>query len=413
MNGLELRQTDLLAVLKALLADELKSLRRGQDIVPDDWDQHTVVRSAPADFPHLSLQADSLERFALATRVADFFQIRESGLEDYLLRYNTLGEWTELITEARVRGTRNLSFTTSGSTGEPTTCAQDWHDLVSEIEFFRTVFTEHGAVRRIIALSPCHHIYGFLFSALLPSLLDVPVIRGMQAFALVQGRRVEAGDVVIGFPFVWKQVSRSQQPFAPGVIGVTSTGPSDKAVVLALMQQGLSQHIEIYGSSETSGLGFRRHPDEPFELLPRWQRLDERPDTLLDARTQTQYPLSDHIAWQTARMFVPQGRRDHAVQVAGINVFPDSVAEKLRQLPYVQSVAVRLMLPAEGDRLKAFVVPADATIRPDDLRQQLQAWCQRHLSAAECPQAFTFGVELPRNALGKASDWSIINEEHP
>lgn len=182
---------------------------------------------------------------------------------------------------------------------------------------------------------------------------------------------------------------------------------------MQLLEQGLASHIEIYGSSETSGLGYRSHPDQPFELLPRWQRVDARTDVLMDTRTQEQYPLNDHIAWQTARDFLPQGRRDQAVQVAGINVFPAAVADKLRQLPYIHAVTVRLMSPDEGDRLKAFVVPADFNTPHTELRQQLQAWCQNHLATAECPQAFTFGVHLPSNELGKASDWSIINEEHP
>lgn len=413
MTGLELKEPELLAVLKSLLADELKSLRRGseQDIGSEAWDLNTVIGPASANYPRLSLHADSLERFALATRVADFFQIRESGLEDYLLRYNTLGEWTELVTEARSRGTKNLTFTTSGSTGEPKACTQEWQNLVAEVEFFRTVFTEHGSVKRIIALSPCHHIYGFLFSALLPSILEVPVILGLQAFSLVQARRVQAGDLVIGFPFIWKQISRSQQPFPVGVIGVTSTGPSERDVVLSLLRQGLSQHIEIYGSSETSGLGYRSHPDQPFRLIPRWQRVDEHTDVLMDVNTQEQYLLNDHVTWQTARDFFPQGRRDQAVQVGGINVFPETVADKLRQLPYIHAVAVRLMSPVEGDRLKAFIVPTDCDNSHTELRQQLQAWCQSHLSTAECPQAFTFGTQLPSNELGKASDWSIINEE--
>ncbi|MFC3851589.1 AMP-binding protein [Salinispirillum marinum] len=417
MSDFELRDTDLFAVLKALLADELKRLRRvtEQDNFPEDWDLDTVIRPAHAESPPISLQADSLERFSLATRVADFFQIRESGLEDYLLRFNTLGEWVELIKEARVRGTKNLLFLTSGSTGDPKACLQNWNDLVEEMAFFRQVLTEQStglsSVKRIIALSPCHHIYGFLFSALLPSILAVPVVRGLSAFSMVQGRRVQAGDLVIGFPFIWKQISRSQQPFPKGVMGITSTGPCDKAVVLQLFNQGMEQLIEIYGSSETSGLGYRLHPDHAFELLPRWQPVDGRADTLMDRRTHVQFPLNDHLAWQTERQFFPQGRRDHAVQVAGTNVFPEAVAEKLRQLPEVQAVTVRLMSAAEGDRLKAFVVPVDSTVAASVLRQHLTSWCKTHLSAAECPQVFTFGATLPQNAMGKAADWSIIHQQ--
>ncbi|WP_404417990.1 AMP-binding protein [Marinospirillum sp.] len=411
MQGFELSETTLLEVIKALVADELKALRpeTAQDIFPEDWDKHTSIHPLPADSKQASLQADSLEKLALATRVTDFFQIRESGLEDYLLRHKTLGQWAELVAEARKRGTRNITFYTSGSTGQPKACPQEWQSLVTEAEYFRQVFTQklQQPIQRILALSPCQHIYGFLFSALLPDLLDVPVIRGTRAFSWVQSRNLQAGDLVIGFPFIWKQISRSQQPFPAGVVGITSTGPCDPQIIQQLQQQGLSHLLEIYGSSETGGLGWREQTDQPFELLPRWQAVEGRDDVLLDLVSRQQQPLNDQFHWQDNHHFYPAGRLDQALQVAGINVFPARIAEQLRQLPQVQEVAVRLMSPAEGERLKAFVILADPQQSESELRQQLQTWCQQNLKTAERPQAFTFGNQLPRNSLGKASDWSL------
>jgi len=411
MQGFELSETTLLEVIKALVADELKGLRpeAAQDIFPEDWDKHTSVHPLPANSEQASLQADSMEKLALATCVTDFFQIRESGLEDYLLRYKTLGQWAELVAEARKRGTQNLTFYTSGSTGQPKACPQNWQSLVAESEYFRQVFTQglQQPIQRILALSPCQHIYGFLFSALLPDLLQVPVIRGIKAFSLLQSRNLQAGDLVVGFPFIWKQISRSQQSFPTGVMGITSTGPCDPQVIQQLHQQGLSHLVEIYGSSETGGLGWRAQTEQPFQLLPRWQAVEGRDDALLDLASHQQQPLNDQLQWQDARHFYPAGRLDQAVQVAGINVFPAHIAAKLRQLPQVQEVAVRLMSPAEGERLKAFVIPADPQQSVTELRQQLQTWCQHNLKTAERPQAFTFGAQLPHNSLGKASDWPL------
>lgn len=410
-QGFELSENMLLEVIKALVADELKALRpeAAQDIFPEDWDQHTSIHPLPADAGQVSLQADSLEKLALATRVTDFFQIRESGLEDYLLRYKTLGQWAELVAEARKRGTQNLTFYTSGSTGQPKPCPQDWQSLVTEAEYFCQVFSQdlQQPIQRILALSPCQHIYGFLFSALLPNLLQVPVIRGTRAFSLVQGRHLQAGDLVIGFPFVWKQISRSQQAFPAGVVGITSTGSCEPQIIQQLQQQGLSHLVEIYGSSETGGLGWRKQTDQPFQLLPRWQPIEDQGAALLNLASQQQQPLNDHLVWQDKCHFYPAGRLDQAVQVAGINVFPTRIAEQLHQLPQVKEVVVRLMSPEEGERLKAFVVPADPQQSTAELRQQLQDWCQHHLKTVERPQAFTFGSQIPRNSLGKNSDWPL------
>ena len=411
MQGFELSEITLLEVIKALVADELKGLRPevAEDIFPEDWDKHTSVHPVPADSEQTSLQADSMEKLALATRVTDFFQIRKSGLEDYLLRYKTLGQWAELVAEARKRGTQNLTFYTSGSTGQPKACPQDWQSLMAEVEYFRQVFAQNlqQPIQRILALSPCQHIYGFIFSALLPDFLKIPVIRGTRAFSLVQSRNLQAGDLVIGFPFIWRQISRSQQAFPAGVAGVTSTGPCDPQVIQQLHQQGVNPLVEIYGSSETGGLGWREQTSQPFQLLPRWQAVEGRDDVLLDLASHQQQPLNDQLQWQDARHFYPAGRLDQAVQVAGINVFPTHIAEQLRQLPQVQEVAVRLMSPEEGERLKAFVVPADPKQPVNDLQQHLQAWCRQNLKTPERPQAFSFGTQLPCNSLGKASDWPL------
>jgi long-chain acyl-CoA synthetase len=51
------------------------------------------------------------------------------------------------------------------------------------------------------------------------------------------------------------------------------------------------------------------------------------------------------------------GRAEGAVQVGGVNVFPDVVGRVLTAHSGVAQAAVRLMRPEEGTRLKAFVVP--------------------------------------------------------
>jgi long-chain acyl-CoA synthetase len=98
-------------------------------------------------------------------------------------------------------------------------------------------------------------------------------------------------------------------------------------------------------------------------------------------------------------------RRDAAVQVGGVNVFPERVRQVLIEHPQVVDAAVRLMRPDEGLRLKAFVVP-----RPDagaGFTQELRAWIDTRLAAPERPKAITLGQQLPRGQLGKAADWSI------
>jgi acyl-coenzyme A synthetase/AMP-(fatty) acid ligase len=103
----------------------------------------------------------------------------------------------------------------------------------------------------------------------------------------------------------------------------------------------------------------------------------------------------------------PAGRTENAVQVGGVNVFPERVAAVLTEHPAVAQAAVRLMRPDEGRRLKAFVVPQEAGTDPDALVGRLWPWLEERLSAPERPKSIVVGGELPAGVFGKAADWPI------
>lgn len=95
---------------------------------------------------------------------------------------------------------------------------------------------------------------------------------------------------------------------------------------------------------------------------------------------------------------------DNAVQISGINVYPDHIAKSLLTCDGVTACKVRPMRREEGRRLKAFVVPA-ANYAEQTLRQELREFCRKNFTAPERPASFTFGVALPKNVYGKDCDW--------
>ena len=78
---------------------------------------------------------DSLEWMAIAGRVVQFFNMEESGIEDYLLRKNTLSDWADIVAKAREIASEDITVTTSGSTGEPKACQHSWSNLADEAQF--------------------------------------------------------------------------------------------------------------------------------------------------------------------------------------------------------------------------------------------------------------------------------------
>jgi 4-coumarate--CoA ligase (photoactive yellow protein activation family) len=246
---------------------------------------------------------------------------------------------------------------------------------------------------------------------LLPRALGIAEVldlRGATPATLL--REARAGDLIVAHPGWWEQAARLAPRFAAGVTGTSSTAPCPDPLAQALAEAGL-RLLQVYGSSETAGVGWRSEAGAPFALLPYWSRTEDTAELArsLPGGGIARYPLQDKLEWEDARRFRPAGRIDAAVQVGGVNVFPPYVAEVLRMHPLVADAVVRPMRPDEGRRLKAFVVPVEGLGEAglDALRTALPAWCAQRLSSAERPAALSFGTRLPRQASGKPADWII------
>lgn len=164
------------------------------------------------------------------------------------------------------------------------------------------------------------------------------------------------------------------------------------------------------GSSETAGLAWRADPGHPYTLAPGRTRIHTGPSPS-QGGIRLQLPdgasvglaVQDELAWLNDTDFQLLRRTDHTVQVGGHNVSPDWVAAQLMSHPAVKEAAVRLHDRITPPRLKAFVVlHAPGNI---DQREAVEAWAVNHLPWYAAPCAIKYGVRLPKNALGKASDW--------
>jgi len=395
----------LTRVVSDLLAGELALMRPGLARRPLPWPIDTDLAA--------DLGADSLELLGMATAMEQVLAIGCIG-EDRVLANPRLGAWVDAVAAGLRESGERMVFRTSGSSGAPKDCPHALLDLEREAAALAGLF---AGTRRIVGLVASHHIYGFLFTVLLPRALGLDPelvcdLRGASPGAVA--RQLRPGDLVVGFPDFWRTFAPVASRLPDGVTGVTSTAPCPDEVAGAVLDAGLARLVQVYGSSETAGVGWRDGTEQEYGLFPYWERGETGPDgmqTLLrrgaDGRLAS-FTLQDRLAWSGPDRFLPAGRVDHAVQVGGINVFPGYVADVLRMHPDVQDASVRLMRPDEGRRLKAFVVlRAGATLDAGALRTALTAWMAERLSAPERPTAYSFGAALPRQGSGKLTDWII------
>lgn len=387
MRSLPLSANDVLEMLSSLLMPGMAYADR-------------MVFSKGASLePHFVPSTEvlpELERYAAMART--MFGVPEAGLD----RDSTLRDWADEIHAGWLDTDRTVTFLTSGSTGAPKPTTHEYVLLEQEINAQANLYKGR---RKIVGFVPRNHIYGFLFTILLPKSLGVPVQWEAPLPTTGLIRALEPGDLVVAFPLLWGKFWQMKATFGPDVHGVTSTAPCPAETIHGLRANGLARMYEIYGSSETGGVGYRTTPDGEYTLLPYWRRTDN-PSLLVRAlpgQGEREYQLQDILHWSHER-FTPRSRADNAVQVAGMNVYPARVKEVLLGCPGVKDCIVRLMRPEEGDRLKAYIL-IENDQNSDQLELALRVKIKGHLSPVERPAKWTFGNKLPVNIMGKATDW--------
>jgi len=388
--------------LSRVLADqlhaELRRLRLGAPGGPPPWSWTDATRLdelGPAAI-------DSLDLLSLSAATAEL--LPDGGLGPGLMQARCFGAWCDAVAGSVRRPPQHVTFRSSGSTGMP---RRTTHAL-ARLE------TEAGALaslvgngrRRVLSAIPAHHAYGFIHSVLLPRHLgDLPVVELRGHAPAKLATLLRPGDLVLGHPAFWEAVLRGLAGTLPvDAVGVTSSAPCPAETAVGLRQVGLARLLQVYGASETGGIGWRDDPAQSYALLPGWRRDG---DGLLREEQPVEVP--DRLSWEEGDRFRLIGRRDGAVQVGGANVIPSQVSVVLMQLPAVAEIAVRLMRSEEGNRLKAFVVPAADAPASNELRAELHRFATATLAPAERPGAYSFGPALPRTELGKLADWVVAS----
>lgn len=389
---------DIFRVLKHLITSELAQIRHIDTLYFEqyDWDENI-------DFIR-TLEIDSSERVILTTAVSQFFHIYKVGLEQAFLKYQTLGQWIQVVQQSWTVQNDAITFFSSGSMNKTKSCEHTLITLIQEVELLIQFFSE---TKRIVSFVPCHHIYGFLFTIILPKFLAIPVVEVPLFPHKKYLDMFEPYDLIIGTPTCWEVLERTIEHFPEHVQGITSTHYCPPQIIHALYSLGLEKMTEIYGTSETAGIGYRTDPYLPYLLFPHWQQENEQ--TLLRFHPDgnaTSYVIPNQLVWEDMQHYWVGKRTDCAIKTANQLVYPEQVRQILQQHPAIVECVVR---PIETQRaLKALIVLTDIELK-DDLafQKHFYIWLHQKLLPHEVPKFITFTQHIPKNGLGKVLDWQI------
>ena len=269
-----------------------------------------------------------------------------------------------------------LSLFTGGSTGKPRIWSKTPANLFGEaINLSRTFAV--GANDLILPTVPPQHIYGLLFSVLLPFVAAARVLGRTCTFPqeILTALQEEHATVLVGVPIHYRALRTCGIRRHSLRLAFSSAAPLDAEDAAFFREQTGLAITEVYGSTETGGMAIRTsgadHGSwEPFRCID-WKILSGHlcvrsafvsPDLPRDAAGF--FMTADRVAEAEGGRFILAGRADHVVKIAGKRVDLEEVGEKLRRIPGVRDAYVTALPLKRARQMEiAALVVSDAPAR--------------------------------------------------
>jgi len=310
-------------------------------------------------------------------------------------------------------GNHAVTLFTSGSTGTPKRIAKTLRQLSAEADVLEATFGDRLASAEVRATVPHFHIYGALFRVIWP----LAAGRVFHSEPVTTFAMEKQEDVLISSPaFLRRLPAESLARYAPPLV-FSSGGQLPEHVAASLSRT--CPVIEVYGSTETGGIGWREWPRTgggnwtPFagaEL-----RVDED-----KGRLAVRSPATGH-AWvdsgDAANLhedgsFTLLGRADGVLKIEDKRISLAALAEWMEQHALVEETGVVALAGSRAQlgaviRLTGEGARMLATDGRTALIRKLRLHALKRFDSVLAPRKWRFVDELPFNAAGKLSQAAL------
>jgi acyl-coenzyme A synthetase/AMP-(fatty) acid ligase len=301
-----------------------------------------------------------------------------------------------------------LMLFTGGSTGTPKVWAKTPRNMITEARFMVDRF---GITPEDIFLStvPPQHIYGLLFSVLIPLVASARVLGGIYVFPreICKAAREAKASVLVSVPACYRVLKRVFLAKHDLRLAFSSAGPLDPADADYFRTHTGLDINEIYGSTETGGVATRsrgRDGDAWQGLDPvRWRVADGRLEVksafispALPRNKDGYFVTADRAEDIGQDRFVLRGRADDVVKVGGKRVDLAEIREKIMSIDGVQD-ALLVQMPGEKSRRTDVAALVVTHTDPAGLRQQLSCLIEPYAM----PRRFVTMDKIPVTSTGK------------
>ena len=314
-------------------------------------------------------------------------------------------------------GTESLVFFTSGSTGKPKAIHKCLAVLLNEVETLENLFGPTLKNSCVLSSVSHNHIYGFLFGLLWPMLSQRCWINRRIEFheQLVEIHCDQLEELVfISSPAF---LSRLDNRMLVGSVSAcfSSGGPLSYRSARASKQCFGQLPVEVYGSTETGGIGYRqqRTPDTmwcPFpgiELAILKGKANLRSPYVLDAAgNAVPTLLDDRIEIGTCGSFQLLGRYDRVVKVEEKRISLDEIEQYLESFDTIERCVIT-QVPGKRQVLGcAYVLSKEGVLQlhAEGSQAQVKAWkihMRQRFEAVTIPRKWRRLAEIPVNTQNK------------
>ena len=301
-----------------------------------------------------------------------------------------------------------LRLFTGGSTGKPKVWSKSPRNLFAEAFYLKKKFAL-SEKDLFVSTVPPYHIYGLLFSVLVPFAAHARLLPDIYTFPqeIISTINKHKASVLVSVPIHYRALKVDNLTTPSLKVAFSSAGALDRSDGLHFYKKTRLGITEIYGSTETGGIATRcisEHTESwrPFDIVS-WKLTGKRLSIKSDFASPEMewdsegYCLTgDEAREDKDNRFVLLGRADGIVKVAGKRVDLQDVQNKIRTLPTVRE-AIVVSLPAEKGRenVIAAVVACDLT------EIQLRKLMLEKLELYAIPRHIKIVAQISMTATGK------------
>ncbi len=385
MKAFTVDNDQMLRIISALIAEEInrRTPKHIDFVTTANWRADSQLASADIGL--------SREEIALSSEgVAKFFNLSSDDIA--VAADQRLGDWVSIVRASLDKKSHSLVFSPAGREPNQKGCVHQTDQVYEDAAAAANLF--HGR-RRLLSFVAPHSLLGFVLTVITPNLQRIPSLDMRASSPAELTSALQFGDAIVATPTLWRYILEQGVTAPDNTMGVYFGEPMAPDLAADMRQAGFGAQRELYGTTENGLIGWRDSPTEPFVLFDHWRRDDENLLRLPPLDSATPIAPMDKLNWSDNKRFNLAGRRDGAVQIGAVNVFPDKIAQALAGHHDVEECVIEIRRHKGGVnrvianiKLKPMTQPTEAIVR------DINIFCRSNLRAQERPSIFHFRTDL-------------------